>query len=751
MKISPIYNKQNKLHYYTGIQTDITAKKNQTLLIENQLAFVRNMLVTGNPTVNFVEFPKLIEGHLGMACTVLRYDYKQETYQLFTSNSVPDLFKESINCHSFGKLDSNPYDVFTKETLLIDDIYNDNRFKPFWKIAKACGYKALWSTPMHSNDGEILGIFTVYTANKKNMNQVNLHALDSYSSILGMALQNVQYNDKLEKSERRYRLIEGNSTDLVCLLDEKLQVEYISPAYTQIVGEEFSLSGIKQVFSEESFSKVIAFIDLLKLNKQHDTIEIKIKDTDDSWHWLEVKGSQLHDEEEQQIKILLVARDITERKDFEDTLNRLIHYDALTNLPNQYYFKQTLSQIIEQDQPFALLLLDFDQMKVIRSLYGEETADFVLSQLPDKVNNTLPTKMIARTGESQFSILIEQNQDSETIGIQVNKLLQVLEQPWHYNNQEFVATVSMGVALFKEQTADTLRIQADLALQTAQKTGKHRYHIYIDEMHKGIRASIAIQNDLYHALDRNQFKMMYQPQVNLEEMSVDGVEALIRWEHPTLGMVSPDEFIKIAEGTGWIVPISEWIIRQVCLDTLKWHKQGIKRTASINISYRQMESDGFIDNVKAILEETACPAELLTFEITESMLMRDLSLSMQILLELKALGIRISVDDFGVGYSSLSYLKKFPIDCLKIDRAFVTNIHEDSNDFAIVQAIMEMTRVLGLTVIAEGTESKEHVRILHKLGCYHFQGFWFSKPVDYTNLQSSIDKIYQEKLHVFSK
>ncbi|WP_117160931.1 EAL domain-containing protein [Paraliobacillus sp. X-1268] len=751
LKITPIFNDNNQLNYLTGIQNDITEKKNQTILIKNQLDFVKTMLSTTNHSEIFSQFTQTIERHLNVPCTILRMNEDNETYQLFASTLVTESFKKVVYDFFGDKLgDKEKIETFTKKTLVVEDILGDERFKAFWPIAKNNGYRSFWSTPIKTKEGETIGIFKVYKQVDLPFTELDLRVLESYSSIFAMAMQNVQYNEKLQKSERRYRLIGENSSDMICLLDEQLKVEYFSPSNVRLLGAVDKFVDVQKALTEESLSRLTSFIEILREYGRPDTIEVELKAINDTWHSLDISGSQFYDSEEQQTKILLVARDITERKEYENRLNRLLYYDPLTQLPNNYYFKKTLKTTINNRKPFNLLLLDFDQMKEIRSLYGGGAEEIVLTKLADVMKRSLAVTMIARTGESEFSVLLEAYPDLDELKRQVKGLLRVLEGPWHYHVQEFVATVSIGIVYYNDQSADTMRFQAEWALQTARKKGKHRYHIYLDEVSQGTHTSISIQNDLYHALDRNEFKLLYQPQVNVKNNNVDGVEALIRWEHRTLGMISPGEFIPIAEDTGLIIPISEWIIKEVCLGMVQWIKQGKERNASINISYRQMEEEGFVDKVKAILAETKCPANRLTFEITENMLMNDLSLSLRVLKQLKAVGIQLSVDDFGIGYSSLSYLKKFPIDCLKIDRAFVRSIHEDPNDFAIVQAIMEMSRALGLKVVAEGTETEANIRILQKLGCDNFQGYWFSRPVDCNELEKNVMKIYQEKLPVFS-
>lgn len=749
LKITPIFDDNQQLLCFIGIQEDITEKKTQTIFMENQLDIARKMLSSNDFSTTINQSCQVIEDHLEMGCVILRFDEQHHNYQFFGSSMIPKEIKDQLSGKQFNQRSKEYMRTFLNNAnSLVELRRQDEVFGVYWDIMYEAGFKQYWARPIINEDAQILGTFFVFYRMDHHLDSIRLQTLESYSYILSLSLKSMQYMDDIKQNERRYRLIANHATDMVCVVDDQLNTEYISPSHEKLLGEGCNFQTILNSFTINSKDKVEGLINQLRNGLDFERMEATLIDLQQNKHHIELDGKRYYDDQEQKFKMLLVARDVTERKEFEWSLNKVLYYDGLTQLPNRHYFKQLLEKTLLRKHQTALFILDFDQMKEIRNMYGQGAAEYVLIQVIDKLKQVLPRAVIARTGEDEFSVLLKQIDSFRDLEEKVKNVLQVLDTSWHYQTYEFIATVSIGVSLFEEQTADTMILQAELALKEARKKGKHRYYIYLEETQQGTISSLSLQNDLYHALTKQQFEVWYQPQINTLNNSIDGVEALIRWKHDKLGMIAPGQFIPIAEETRWIVPIGTWVLHEVCKDVVTWMKKGNTVQASVNISYGQMEEDKFIQKVKEILVETGCPPTQLIFEITESMIMKDLALSLHVLNELKTLGIKISVDDFGVGYSSLSYLKQFPLDCLKIDRAFVTNIHNDPNDFAIVQAIMEMSKALGLEVIAEGVETVEHVYLLQKLGCQHFQGFWFAKPTKKENIQEVIDTIYQEKFSV---
>ncbi|CQR47928.1 Phytochrome-like protein cph2 [Paraliobacillus sp. PM-2] len=746
LKISPIFDDADQLLCFIGIQEDVTSKKIQTTFMENQLKIAKEIISSKNLFDTITDSCQMIEDHLDVSCMILRLDDEKQVIQCFGSSHIPEQVKKEIH-----NIDFNEYREHYLTTLLnmghnqVGQMTDDPSFGPYWNIMLERGFQTFQITPIVSEDEQMLGIFITFAKHPEQVNAITCQTIEGYASILSFSLKSMQYLDQIKQSERRYRLIANNSTDFVCVIDEQLHVEYISPSHKMIFGENLDFTTIKKSLKNDSKHKLSGLIDQLKNGIEFERVEAELIDKNGKTHVIDIDGKRFLDHEEDKYKILLVSKDVTERKQFERSLNRVLYYDGLTQLPNRYYFTKLLEKSLAENEEQALFVLDFDQMKEINNMLGQSAEEYVLTHVVDIIKQALPQSIIARTGQDEFSILVEQFESYNDLENKVRNLLDSLDVSWRYQSVEFIATVSVGVSIFNGQSTEALIVEAELALKESRKKGKQQYYIYRQEPSQSEISSFSLQNELYHALDKKQFEVWYQPQIDLHTNNILGVEALIRWKHDTLGMISPAEFIPIAEETRWIVPIGTWVLKKVCQDVVAWRKDHHSFNASVNISYAQLQDESFIPTVKRILEETKCPASQLIFEITESMLMKDLSLSIRVLQELKALGIRIAVDDFGVGYSSLSYLKQFQLDYLKIDRAFVMNIHEDNNDFAIVQAIMEMARTLGLKVIVEGVERLQHVQLLQKIGCRYFQGYWYSKPIPKKELYKTIDMIYQDK------
>lgn len=747
LKINPIYDDNKQLTSFISIQEDITKKRTQEIFMRNQLKMVKKIISSNDIFESITHSCQMVEDHLDIGCIILRLDDEQEIIQCFSSSLVPERIKNDLDGLTFNMARQQYIDaLLTSDQKEIKNMVTDDSFGMYWSMLTKVGFHHFCVTPVVSEDQQILGVFLAFSKSEEPLDAIKLDTIKNYASILSFSLKSIEYLEQIKKNERRYRLIADNSTDFVIVVTKELEVEYISPSHKKLIGERNDVSSIIDALEENSKHKLLGLIDQLKHGVEFDRVEVELKDLQGVTHYVDVDGKRFMDDEENQYKILLVAKDVTERKQFENSLNHVLYYDGLTQLPNRYHFKKLLDKHLKFIDNQALFVLDFDQMKEISNTFGQGADEYVLTNAVDLIKEVFPKSIVGRTGEDEFSILVNNIENNKILEESLTKLLNRLDISWYYQSNEFVATVSIGATLYNRQSTEGIILEAELALKEARRKGKQQYHIYSEGMEQGAIDSFTLQNDLYHALNKEQFEVWYQPQIDTQTNDVVSVEALIRWRHDELGIISPNQFIPIAEETKWIVPIGTWVLQEVCQDVVKWREQGKPIKASINISYAQLEEKTFIPIVKKVLDETECPADQIIFEITESMLMHDLSLSIKILKQIKELGIQVAVDDFGVGYSSLSYLKQFQLDYLKIDRAFITNIHEDNNDFAIVQAIMEMARTLGLEVIVEGTETKQHVELLKKLGCYYFQGYWYSKPVPKSLLFSTIDGIYSSKL-----
>lgn len=422
----------------------------------------------------------------------------------------------------------------------------------------------------------------------------------------------------------------------------------------------------------------------------------------------------------------------------ESKLNQLAYYDSLTGLANRSLLLQKISDAIETAQNThttgALFYLDLDRFKTINDSLGHTIGDQLIKAVAQRIDGwTQNNYLAARVGGDEFVVLMPYLAPNKAEEI-AKHLLMLISNPYHVDNHQFYCTVSIGIAIFPcigSSNIDVLR-QADTALYRAKASGRNKFMFYEPEMQAQVESFLDIEKGLHEALNQHQLELYYQPQVDAQHHIV-GAEALIRWNHPTRGLVSPGVFMPIAEETGQILPIGNWLMEQACYQYAQWKKQNILpphfRRLSINISILQFAQDTFIEHVNHALRQAGISGEQIEFEITESLLLENVESAIQKMAQLKEMGISISIDDFGTGYSSLRYLKHLAVDILKIDRSFVHGLHLDHNDQAIVDTIVAIARKLNLEVIAEGVEDTDELAALKKLGCHMFQGYLFDKPL----------------------
>jgi diguanylate cyclase (GGDEF)-like protein/PAS domain S-box-containing protein len=421
----------------------------------------------------------------------------------------------------------------------------------------------------------------------------------------------------------------------------------------------------------------------------------------------------------------------------EERVRHLAHFDELTGLPNRSMFNQRLSHALAQAQrrktPLAVLFIDLDRFKNINDTLGHDAGDTVLREVAERLQSCLrESDTVGRLGGDEFVVLIEDLPETVHVTAIAQKILTAVARPFVLEGQEFHITGSIGISTYPDDSADmqTLLKNADISMYRAKEQGKNNYQFYSAQMNVHSIERLALESSLRHALERNEFLLHYQPKVDIVSGRVTGMEALVRWQQPGKALVPPSEFIPLAEETGLIVPIGEWVLRTACARLKSWQEEGMAPLRiAVNLSARQFVQENLPHDVARVLEATGLDPSALELELTESMIMKDPERAVTVLNRLKAMGIHLSIDDFGTGYSSLSYLKRFPIDSVKIDRSFIQDIPGDADDAAITRAIIAMAHSLRLKVIAEGVETPEQLRFLREHGCDEMQGYYFSKPL----------------------
>lgn len=429
--------------------------------------------------------------------------------------------------------------------------------------------------------------------------------------------------------------------------------------------------------------------------------------------------------------VLVVVWRRTDRR-----IQLLANYDTVTGLPNRNLLHDRLSQAISyahrHEKLIGVLFIDLDDFKTVNDSLGHQVGDRLLRLLGERLSDCVrKVDTVARLGGDEFVIVVTELDHPDSLVFVAEKVTESLTRPFILDSHELFISASIGIAVFpKDGDNENLLLKnADSAMYHAKDRGKNHFQFYASEMNQKAQERLSLTNDLHYALKRNELSLHYQPQINLKNGEITGVEALIRWQHPQLGLVPPVKFIPLAEETRMILPIGEWVVRTACAQIAEWHRQGHKLSIAINLSPLQVEEEGLLELVESTLHETGVDPTCLEFELTENILVQRPEMVYKIFRQLRARGVRLAIDDFGTGYSSLNYLSRLPIDKLKIDKSFIPDIANDSDDRSIVEAIVSMAHSLRLKAVAEGVESEDQAEFLRRLNCDEAQGYLFSKPL----------------------
>lgn len=460
-------------------------------------------------------------------------------------------------------------------------------------------------------------------------------------------------------------------------------------------------------------------------------------------------------------RFIVLARDISEHKEAEKRITRLAYFDSLTGLPNRQSFLDHLEREVarsrREDRRLAVLFMDLDGFKKVNDTMGHGTGDLILQWAADRLRqSTRPSDLVsrvesaaeselARLGGDEFTVLLPNLAQSDDALIVAHRIREAMRRPFHLEGREVVLTTSIGIALCPDdgESADALLKHADTAMYHAKEQGRDNCQYYSASLTQYAMQRMNLESDLRLAVERNEFFLHYQPQLDIQSGRILSVEALIRWQHPTQGLVSPMSFIPVAEENGLIVPIGEWVLRTACTDAAAWRAAGHALRVAVNLSPLQFRHPGLVQTVQDILDATGLPAELLELEVTEGALMEDSEITLATLHALRSHGMHLSLDDFGTGYSSMSYLTRLPLNNLKVDQSFVRNLPHDKESLAIVRAIVSLAKAIGLTVTAEGIEDLEQARVLQSFACEMLQGYCISKPIPAQELMPLLNRHWQ--------
>ncbi|WP_053956487.1 sensor domain-containing protein [Inediibacterium massiliense] len=553
-----------------------------------------------------------------------------------------------------------------------------------------------------------------------------------------------------EKKIKIAEKILENTKEGIVITNVKGDIEWVNPAFTIITGyEKEEVLGKNPRILKSKRHDSLFYKNMWRSISQKGFWQNQIwnrrKDGETYLEWLTI-ASVLNDRGKI-THYISVFHDLTESMLKEEYIKYQANYDALTGLPNRYLLKdridRALTHACKNKKILAVFFLDVDRFKRINETLGHHVGDVLIQKIGKRLKECMDEEdTVGRLGGDEFIIILEEEESANHIIKKAQKVLDIFHTPFLLNGYTNYITASMGISIYPSdgENADHLIKNAETAMYRAKAKGKNGYQLYTAKMNQKALEKLTIENDMYKALEQKEFVLYYQPQVEAITGAIIGVEALIRWNHPKRGMIGPGEFIPLAEETGFIVPLGEWVIYEACRQGTIWEEKGIEGVQiSVNLSPLQFQQKNIIEKIKKILENTGMKAENLEVEITESGAMIDPEFTIDLLKEMKKMNIKVAIDDFGTGYSSLSYFTKFPIDKMKIDQSFIRNIWSDERNKAVVLAIIKIAKSLGLSCIAEGVETQEELDLLIEYECEQIQGYFYSPPIS----AESFEELYK--------
>ncbi|ARK21326.1 EAL domain-containing protein [Sporosarcina ureae] len=669
--------------------------------------------------------------------------------------------EEWVKSHDEKKFDDENDKVFqeviaSRKAQLIPDVFADDRVNH--KVCRYFGIQSMFILPIVSM-GKVLGLLVIADLQQKNPNysetsqQLTQSIVDTTAStllnLLNMEKQELiieqrtaeitEKNNELESAmkelqriSREKELILHSAGEGIFGLDLQGVITFCNPAAAVMLGYKMK---------NELIGKPVSIIyNENNTNKE----EVTFFRQDQSSFPVEYVRSSIK-EGDRVVGDVVTFKDISERKKMEKEIRYHAYYDSLTNLPNRVLLKDRMEQGLSfartHEDKAAVLFMDLDRFKSVNDLLGHSYGDILLAHVARRICACLPEGSTAsRQGGDEFIIYLPSIRSEADVVEVAEKIVDQFNKPFNLKGHEMHIHSSIGISLFPQdgQTVELLIKNADIAMYQSKNVSGSSYHFYQVAMDIRTFENVKFENALYKALDREEFEIYFQPQIDYSTHTIIGTEVLLRWNHSTEGLITPDKFIALAEETGLIVPIGEWVIRSACNQIKKWQAKGYPPiVVSVNLSARQFEQNNLFQTVKDILEEEGVSPELLCLEITENQIIKNTELTIQTMKELQAIGIKMSIDDFGTGYSSLGYLKNLPINALKIDKSFIQELESNDDNSAIVNTIITLAENLGLHVVAEGVETLEQAEFLASRECYIMQGYYFNVPLKANEFEST--------------
>ncbi|HMH19970.1 MAG TPA: EAL domain-containing protein [Burkholderiales bacterium] len=741
---APVFDDSGVFIGYRGLSKNITERKRAEELQALEHAVTRALAETDGVAEALKAAMRVVCETLGWECgRYFRMDDAAGVFRYAESWYVPNPELDSFIKYSIDKTFVPGVGVVGKagagEPQWVANLAADPRVvNPF--MASGHGMRGAFMFPVMS-DGKALGVLSFTSRKIREPDARLLQAVRVIGAQMGQFLQRKKAEDVVRENEERFRSLTELSSDMYWEQDDQFRFTSMGGTGSARVNTRSFLSIGKKRW-EQNYINMTAdqwaeHIAALEAHKPFRDMELCRLDDTGKKLWVSISGEPVFDPPGTFRGYRGVGKDISERKQDEERIQFLANHDALTSLPNRAMFSEVLNIAIQNarryNRNFAVLFIDLDRFKNINDTLGHDAGDKLLQEMGTRLVQTVRSSdVVARLGGDEFVVLVQEVADPKQVAAVARKILSTLVQPMFMQGQECRVTASIGVCMYPSEAQDekTLMKNADIAMYRAKEDGKNNYKFYSEEINIHTFERLALETSLRRGLERNEFFLHYQAKLDLHTKRITGVEALLRWQHPELGMVSPLQFIPLAEETGLIVPIGKWVLNTACAQNVAWQQEGLPPLCmAVNLSARQFADEELVKDIADVLHNTGLQPALLELELTESMVIQSPERAGKVLAEIHKMGVRLAIDDFGVGYSSLTHLKRFPIDTLKVDRSFIRDLPQDPEDRAICEAIIAMGKSLNLTVIAEGVETLEQQTFLQDHACDEMQGFLFSKPI----------------------
>ncbi|MBB3329739.1 diguanylate cyclase (GGDEF)-like protein/PAS domain S-box-containing protein [Halomonas campaniensis] len=737
------------LAFSLGLSGQLMARSRALASARSQLEAqhaIQTMIACEAPLEStLAEISRMLERQLpGSLCSIMLASEDGRVLRLAAGGSLPAAYCEGIREIAIGpRAGACGSAAFLQAPVICDDLAQDRRWSGFHPLLREHGLAACWSCPVLGSDGRLLGTFATYYRQPGAPGSGEMALLEKAAGLVALAVERQQ-------SRRSLRLLERSvesSINGVVIVDANrpdLPIIYVNAAFERLTGysrQEAQGRNCRFLQGENTDPEAVEAIRsrLARHEEVHVTLCNYHKDGTPFWNDLYI--SPVRDGRGEVTHFVGVQHDVSQHKSYEAKLAHHASHDALTGLGNRSLFEDRLahdaSLAQRQRHRLAVLFIDLDGFKPINDALGHAVGDRVLIEVARRLEAAVRAgDTVARLGGDEFVLLLPGLLSEEQVLEVVERLMPLIAQPYCVDGQELYLTCSVGIALSEPEMADpqALLQQADMAMFQAKQQGRNTYQWFTRAITEKFGERVSMRNDLQEAIDTQAFQLYYQPLVDRDGELV-AVEALLRWEHPRRGFVSPAVFIPLAESTGQIMPISRWVLERACRDMLALEQKGLGRVkVAVNLSPLQFHRPSFLATLRQTLQETGLPAEQLELELTEGILMDNTELAIDILHALRGMRVDVSIDDFGTGFSSLSYLRQLPISTVKIDRSFVRDVTRNPQDAAIVQGIISMAGHLGLRVVAEGIETREQRQQLADYGCDTFQGYLLARPMPLEDL-----------------